>query len=89
MNSTTQVDSHNLSSIVMNSPWLINGIIISIGILVLLVVLIKWFNSGERKKVDRHIGEKPKTTEATPINFEDLPDDIRETLIRYEDSSTK
>lgn len=57
VNSSTQVDNHTPFSIIMNNPWLTTGVIGSIGILVLLVVLIKWSNSEGRKQVNRRIGE--------------------------------
>lgn len=57
VNSGIQVDSHNPFSIIMNNPWLTTGVIGSIGILVLLVVLIKWSNSEGRKQVNQRISE--------------------------------
>ena len=57
VNSSTQIDNHKPVSIIMNNPWLTTGIIGSIGILILLVVLIKWSNFEGRKQVDRRIGE--------------------------------
>lgn len=55
--STTQVDNHKPSSIIMNNPWLTTGVIGSIGILILLVVLIKWSNSEGRKQVNQRVSE--------------------------------
>lgn len=57
VNSDTQVDSQNPFSIIMSNSALATGIIGSIGILVLLVVLIKWSNSEGRKQVNQRIGE--------------------------------
>lgn len=57
VNSGIQVDSHNPFSMIMNNPWLTTGVIGSIGILVLLLVLIKWSNSKGRKQVNQRISE--------------------------------
>lgn len=77
VNSGIQVDSHNSFSILMNNPWLTTGVIGSIGILVLLVVLIKWSNSEGRKQVNQRISEmladplakKSGATRSEVINF--------------------